>query len=228
MDAVASVTELRLVYGRQAAWIDCEAAVVPAPGRYVLAHDHESDAPLATELFALEYGPRGFLAGPPVPREWQPGSILDVRGPLGLGFELPAEARRVALVAFDGDPSRLIPLAATAIRQAASVALVCDTPPLELPLQLEIHPVRGLAEVCEWSDYAAIDVDRGSVSELLGVLTRRRGVVGTGHAQALVRAPMPCGGIGQCGVCSVRTKAGPKLACVDGPVFDLKSLVGKS
>jgi hypothetical protein len=228
VDAVASVAELRVIHGRQFAWIDCEAAAVPAPGRYLLAHEQGSDAPLATELFAVEYGPRGFLAGPPVPREWQPGSILEMRGPLGVGFELPAEAHRVALVAFDGDPSRLIPLGTIAIRQAASVALVCDTPPPDLPLQLEIHPARGLADVCEWSDYAAIDVARGSVSELLSLLTRWRGVVAAGHAQALVRAPMPCGGIGQCGVCSVRTNAGPQLACVDGPVFDLKFLVGKS
>ena len=45
-----------------------------------------------------------------------------------------------------------------------------------------------------------------------------------GEAQALVRTPMPCGALADCGVCTVRTSRGPKLACKDGPVFDLSLL----
>jgi hypothetical protein len=30
--------------------------------------------------------------------------------------------------------------------------------------------------------------------------------------------------MGKCGVCAVKVKRGWKMACVDGPVFDLKDL----
>ena len=45
-----------------------------------------------------------------------------------------------------------------------------------------------------------------------------------GEAQALIVTPMPCGGIAECGVCAVTVRRGWKMACKDGPVFDLKEL----
>jgi hypothetical protein len=32
--------------------------------------------------------------------------------------------------------------------------------------------------------------------------------------------------MGECGVCAVNLRKGYKLACKDGPVFDLRSLLG--
>jgi dihydroorotate dehydrogenase electron transfer subunit len=43
-------------------------------------------------------------------------------------------------------------------------------------------------------------------------------------AQALVVPPMPCG-VGACQSCAVSTRRAPKLACTDGPVFDLLRLL---
>ncbi len=44
-----------------------------------------------------------------------------------------------------------------------------------------------------------------------------------GMAQALVLPPPVCH-VGVCGVCAVPTRGGYRLACVDGPIFDLKEL----
>jgi len=44
-----------------------------------------------------------------------------------------------------------------------------------------------------------------------------------GMAQALV-LPLPVCHVGVCGVCAMPTRQGYRLACVDGPVFDLKEL----
>ncbi len=44
-----------------------------------------------------------------------------------------------------------------------------------------------------------------------------------GLAQALVLPPPVCS-VGVCGVCGVPTRGGYRLACMDGPVFDLKDL----
>lgn len=201
-----------------------EKTTVPEPGRYILAHEAGSDAPLPSELFAAEYRPDGFVAAPPVPSAWLPGTVLDVRGPLGNGFVVPPGARRVALIAFDDDPAPLMPLIGTAVRQAAAVALVCATPPSDLPLHVEVHPPPALTDICMWSDYAAFHVERDSMDTLLRSLIQRRSLVWGGEAQALVRTSMPCGGLAACGVCTVRTKNGPQLACVVGPVFELSRL----
>jgi len=46
---------------------------------------------------------------------------------------------------------------------------------------------------------------------------------GTRFAQALVVPPMACG-VGACQGCGVEVTRGTKLACTDGPVFDLLEL----
>ena len=40
----------------------------------------------------------------------------------------------------------------------------------------------------------------------------------------LVDAPMPCAGMGDCGVCAVKARGGYRLACKDGPVFERRVL----
>ena len=209
-------------------YVSCESSAVPEPGRYLLAHESGSDTPLATELFAAEYRSDGFVAAPPVPSAWLPGTLLDVRGPLGNGFALPPTARRVALIAFNDHPAPLLPLIEVAARQAAAIALVCANPPLDLPFHVEVHPPAALMDICQWSDYAAFHVERDSVDTLLRSLNRGQATFLGGNAQALVGTDMPCGGLASCGVCTVRTENGPQLACVDGPVFELSSLSLKS
>ena len=194
---------------------------MPAAGQYTLAHAMRSDDPLAVAVFLLQADTEGWLCAPPVPVEWQPDTRLELRGPLGHGFELPAAARRVATVAHNGDCSRLFPLMHAALANEASVTLVVDRPPEDLPLQVEVQPMSALAEVCGWSDYAAFDVEREHLSELIDSLGRPAALKVGGEAEVLIRAPMPCGALGDCGVCTVRTRRGPKLACKHGPVFDL-------
>jgi hypothetical protein len=225
MRGTARVVELVLLGGNTAARIACEAALVPAPGRYVLAHEPASGALLASALFLCGSTSGGFIAAPPIPSTWRPGSELNLRGPLGRGFVLPAGARRVALVCMGSHPARLLPVAEAALRQNAAVTLVCDNPPDHLPLQLEIQPQRTLGEVTAWCDYAAYDVLQEAFVDLLRQLNELGGTAEVAVSQVLVLASMPCGGLAECGVCSIRTPDGYKLACLDGPVFDLGPLL---
>ena len=68
------------------------------PGQYLLAAT-VSDV-LATPLFLQERWEGSLLTAPPVPEHWRPGTELQVTGPLGKGFLLPAAARHVALAGF--------------------------------------------------------------------------------------------------------------------------------
>jgi len=219
MQGEAKIVELSLVCGRPSAYISCDDSAVPEPGRYLLAHEAGSDAPLATGVFAAAYRSNGFVAAPPVP----PAGAQGLCYMFAVRWGLDSSCRRgaaSALIAWNDDPAPLLPLVGDAIGQAAAVALVCANPPPELPLQVEVHPPPAMVDVCIWSDYAAFHVERDSVDVLVRSLTQPQWPAMGGTAQALVRTEMPCGGLADCGVCTVRTNNGPQLACVEGPVLN--------
>jgi dihydroorotate dehydrogenase electron transfer subunit len=234
MQAEGKVVELILLDGFPAAYILCPPRLIPPPGAYLLAHIPGSDSAVAVAVFAARSfaNPQrtesdGFLIAPPAPSSWTPGARLYLRGPLGHGFTIPSFARRIALVAFDSSPRRLLALLDIAFKQEAAVTLVCETQLDDLPLQVEVQPLSALAEVCGWADYLAFDAARESIPllrqnlEIVGPLKIR------GEAQVLIRTPMPCGGLAECGVCTIEVHRGYQLACADGPVFDLKSVISK-
>jgi dihydroorotate dehydrogenase electron transfer subunit len=149
---------------------------------------------------------------------------LYLRGPLGRGFSLPVAARKVALIAFDDAPSRLRGLIAPALKQGAAVVLVTDFDSDSLHDEVEVQPISALDEVVDWADYIAFDAARESLPELRECLRRMKQAWVGKDAQVLIRTPMPCGGIAECGVCAVTVKSGWEMACKDGPVFELNKL----
>ena len=225
MQAEGIVRELVLLDGEPSVRIQCEPSLIPAPGQYLLAYADGSDSPLAASVFSAKSLADGFLAAPPVPLSWNLGMRLHLRGPLGHGFVLPNDARRVALVAFDDSTSRLMPLLDSALKQQASIVLVCQTSPDDLPLQIEVQPLSALMDVCNWAEYIAMDASRESMPELKKMLGKSGKLIVKNEAQILIRTPMPCGAIAECGVCAIESHRGQLLACKDGPVFDLKDLL---
>jgi hypothetical protein len=219
------LTELTLENGLTGGRLLCPQSLIPFPGQYLLAHEPVSDSPLPAPVFSAGSFPGGFLVAPPLPPTWRPGTSLSLRGPLGRGFSMPASARCIALVALGDTAARLKPLLAVALEQSALVALVSDLDFPDLPPEVEVQPVSALRNVAQWADYMALDLYRESLPglrEMLG-LGEEAGV--KMEAQALVLTPMPCGGIAECGVCAVTARRGWKLACKDGPVFDLTELI---
>lgn len=225
------VVEWILENGLRNARISCPAALIPSPGQYLLAGIASSLDPLPVPLFSTESTLKGvamaswshFTASAPIPETWTPGTEITLRGPLGRGFSLPTSARNVALIAFD-DASRLRALIQPALKQGAAVVLVCDSNEEHLPDEVEVQPFSVLDDVLGWADYVAFDVLREKLPGLRERLGVRNQVSVKGEAQVLVYAPVPCGGIAECGVCAVTLKSGWRLACKDGPVFDLADL----
>lgn len=233
------VLELILENGHRHVRVACSSNLIPSPGQYLLASD-DSDSPLPVPLFYTDSAPSGFVhrtastlvAAGPIPDSWNPGLEIHLRGPLGRGFTLPSSARKVGLVAFDDSPARLNGLIRQALKQGAAVALVCDSPPDNLPDDVEVHPISALQQILDWSDYAAFDVSRENLNQLRERLGKpnqfaagqARGERSPNDAQVLVRTPVPCGGVAECGVCAVTLKSSWKLACKDGPVFDWSEL----
>lgn len=225
MQAEGMIKELVLLDGKPSARIQCGSSLIPGPGQYLLAYAYGSDSPLAASIFSAKSLADGFLAAPPIPTSWNLGLHLHLRGPLGHGFVLPNTARRVALIAFDDSPSCLMPVLDSALKQEASIVLVCQTPPDDLPLQVEVQPLSALMDICDWAEYVALDVSRASMPELKTTFGPNGALNIKSEAQILIRAPMPCGALADCGVCSLPGQRGQLLTCKDGPVFDLKELL---
>ena len=199
--------------------VACPSALIPMPGQYLLASDG-SDAPLPVPLFHTDSTLQGFVAPAPTTASWSPGLRLQLRGPLGRGFVLPPAARKVALVAFDDSPARLRGLIGLALRQDAAVVLVSTSAGDTLPDEVEVQPLSALTDILEWTEYAAMDVGRENLRQLIERIGKWKPL----EAQILVRTPVPCGGIAECGVCAVTLRDEWKLACKDGPVFDWREL----
>ena len=232
MQTEGIIQELVLLDGKPSVRIQCDPALIPAPGQYLLSYAVGSNAALAESVFMAKSFTDGFLAAPPLPVSWTLGTRLHLRGPLGHGFLVPDDARRVALVAFDtqqaspGDsPARLRNLIAIALKQEASIVLVCQTPPDDLPPQIEVQPLRALMDAFDWADYIAMDTARESLPDLKKMFGEGNLLKGRRDAQILIRTPMPCGALAECGVCTLVSHHKRLLACKAGPVFDLIDLL---
>lgn len=218
------ITELRLEPEGLSARITYPPGLRPAPGQYLLASSPDLSDPLPVVLFPTRINQDNLIAAPPLPPTWTAGMHLLLRGPLGSGFQLPPSARRVALASLDASPARLLPLAYQALNQGAAVTVYTHMIPSGLPPEVEILPLDLLHEAQSWADFMALEMQLPALREAraslgLGPYTRPNCPI-----QVLVITPMPCSGIGTCGVCSVSTRDGWKLACTDGPVFDFRVL----
>jgi dihydroorotate dehydrogenase electron transfer subunit len=223
--STGKVVEILLDVGGLAARVECPPQAVPAPGQYLMAYPLESHEALATALTLAETTSTGFLTGPAVPRSWTPGMQLELRGPLGTGFRLPASARRVALAGLDTSAARLLPLLRQALERGAAVALFSHAPAPRPPASVELSPLDELPAALPWADFLALDLPQQQIPTLRGTLGLGDGERLSCAAQALVQIEMPCSGLAACGACALLVRNQWKLACEDGPVFDLQDLL---
>ena len=128
----------------------------------------------------------------------------------------------MALAAFGKTAARLLALVEPALAQNAALVLLTDHPPQGLPAAVEISPLSALPETLAWTDYLAFDTPRAALPALTQTI---RAAAYSGAGQVLVETALPCGGMAECAVCAVTLRKSYKLACKDGPVFELKTLL---
>jgi len=223
----AKLVELFQLGSEMAGFLDLPLKFWPEAGQYLPCQRLSGAAdPHFTHLFKV-IGSHDRLSVSPLPGTWAPGDVLAFHPPQGHGFKLPVAARRIGLLTWKVSPTRILTLVEGALIQDAAVSLFCDPiPPAEilnrLPAVVEVNTISALQENLDWPDYLAVDLalsDLDQLSALLGSQDVRL------DGQVLVRAAMPCRGLGDCGVCAVRTRQGWRLACVDGPVFPLAEVL---
>ena len=218
--------------GNRSAFIENQSKHYPDPGNYLLGHNPaDINEVLSVPLFpvslkaSLEDSPHPILG--PIPNSWSPGTRLNLTGPVGNGFKLPHDIRHLALVSISGSIARLLPLINPSIATSADIAIFSPAPLQadSLPPSVEIHHLNAISENFSWATFMVIDTP-------LPELAKMRGLFGLNPyeklpcpTQVLIQVSIPCGGLGECGACAVPGSMGDyKLACVDGPVFDINTL----
>lgn len=202
----------------------CPPGLHPAPGQYLTASSADPTEAMPVLLYPLSLPGEALTVAPPLPRHWVTGERLILRGPLGKGFQLPREALRVALCAYQCSPALLVSLARQAVDQGAAVVLCAQRIHSGLPDAVEILPLDSLPETLAWCDFLAGALPPRALPAFRGAAKLQIHQRFPPGAQALLTAPMPCAGMGACGACAVLTNQGWAQACSDGPVFDLNSL----
>ena len=193
------------------------------------------------EAFTLLVRPYGrgsdWLVRQPV------GATIDVLGPLGNQFDVPAKAANLLMVAGGVGAAPLMMLADEALAQGKTVTYLMGGMNEDALL-----PASALAGAVEYV-VATDDGSRGHhgfvtdlVADYLGwadevyacgpepmfrslrqvVLAKRIGT--RPRVQVSVERTMACG-LGACLGCVVETRSGMRASCVEGPVFDMDEVV---
>ena len=225
------ISEILLdAHGKTNIVLELPSGQTPSPGQYLqafspTASDLDADAILPITLFPTNYTQSSdshsqhLTFSGNIPSSWLPGTPLNLRGPLGNGFDLPDNLSRLALISLSDTTSRLLPL----IPYADQIALFTDSAPQNLPEDVEINPLTELPTSISWPDFIAIDCPINKLETLSSLLPEELSQPPC-PTQILIHSKMPCGSLADCGVCAVPAKRGYKLACKDGPVFDWEYL----
>lgn len=172
------------------------------------------------------------------------GDRLDVHGPLGAGFPLFSYVRNLLLVSDGQWLSPLLGQLERAVAAGLAVTLALGGsraaalyPAAALPPLVEFQAAtldgslghRGpvsdlLPDLLQWADLVCAVGTAGLYRALRSQAKQARLRLERGFLYGLIAdRPMACG-VGACIGCTVETQAGPKLTCIDGPVFDLAEL----
>lgn len=196
------------------------------PGQFFQAFASDADELLPVLLYPCSLENEFLLCCGVMPSNWLPGSELHLRGPRGNGFHLPPLARRVALTTLDGiGVNRLLPLADQALENGAEVTLFSDGNPASLAAEIEVLPLQELNQIKGWADYFGAVLQPEKIAEQIKLLELIPGKAMSFLAEIMLDTPMICEESSVCGICSTLTNKGWKLACKDGPVFNLEDLV---
>jgi len=217
-------------FGLTAMTLKTEQPLVHVPGQYLAASSStDQDDQIPHSLFIEQSMENEISICSPAPQKWYPGQEITFRGPLGNGFRVPKILNHLALIGLDEHPGRLMTLVNVVSNQNVDIVIAGDfisNPVIirDIPATAELTKLDHLDDLFNWADYIAMDVPLSRIQELGEILCRPSAQLRRGDIQVLVYTSMPCAGIAECGICAVKTIKGYKLACQDGPVFNLKDI----
>jgi NAD(P)H-flavin reductase len=219
----AIIHQVSELAGQRAAVLHCQKPIHAEPGQYLALVAEELDSPVPLTPFVLDTDGLSLQVSP-IPDDWQPGKVIQVRGSFGHGFHLPPDSSRFVLIGLDAHPNRLLYQLSACHQAGKEILLVCeDFQKLaslpQLPLSVEVLPLSGIPEAVSWAQVIDIDCRLGDFQKLELHKDLLKHKSKDSLVEVLLSTEMPCLGIAECGVCAVHTRKGYQLACKDGPVF---------
>ncbi|MDD5095783.1 MAG: dihydroorotate dehydrogenase electron transfer subunit [Dehalococcoidia bacterium] len=228
-------------------WVHApEIAAEACPGQFVTIRCGEGFEPLLRRPLSIHRIKDGNLAllfgvvgkGTEWLSRQSAGSSLDILGPLGNGFQIRKESKKLLMVAGGIGVAPLVALAERAIDEGLSVKLLLGARTsshlyAEAIENVEIIQVtedgsagkKGmatdlLASLAPWADQIFAC---GPIS-MYRAMANMKADLGNKPVQVTLEQIMGCG-VGACRGCAVPTVRGMKMVCNDGPVFDLREIV---
>jgi dihydroorotate dehydrogenase electron transfer subunit len=207
------------------------------PGRAILAALPQAYLRRTWWPCAIDGDGLAVLTQPAQAAGLRTGDRVDVLGPVGRGFRVQDASHNLLLVAAgrsapDPDLGPLLPLVDRALAAGRSVTLAYAAPSagqaypisalpaaLEVILAVDADVIALLSEAIAWADQVMACGPSDFAARLAERIDAIRFPAPRSFAQVLRPVELPCGA-GACGVC----RAGSRLACLDGPVFELAAV----
>jgi hypothetical protein len=223
-----TISGLEQINGEICVQLKTQPFLQPIAGQFYQAFAADSEDLLPTLLYPCRVSSTELLLCGDIPKSWTPGTELHLRGPRGNGYHLPPLTRRVALTTLDlYNVNRLLALADTALTNRAEVSLFTNQHPSDLAPEIEVLPLEELTQAKDWADYLAAVLPPDQVNAFRNSLMLIPGRKTPFTVEIMLEISMICDESSACGVCSVFTSRGWRMACKDGPVFELDDLPGE-
>jgi len=237
-------------------WLDAPAIVADArAGQFVMVRcGPDTYLPRPFSIHRVDGGRLALLfntvgTGTRWLSQQKKGAMLDIFGPLGNGYTVPAESKNLLLVAGGIGIAPLCFLADTALSEGRKVTLIMGArsadyllPVSSLPglfnkgvLPASINVVNATDDGSEGFRGLATDLlpayaDSADQIFACGPVAMYR-TMAAGYntlykkpVQLSLEIMMGCGS-GVCYGCTIKTKSGLKQVCKDGPVFDITDII---
>lgn len=171
----------------------------------------------------------------------KPGDVLDMVGPLGNGFAIPPQARRLLCVAGGIGVAPFLALADELAHEGREMVVLYGaasarhlyspeafSPGVKVALATDdgSRGHKGFVTdlVPEYAGWADLILACGPIGMFRTLARQVRESAVTTPVQALLESHMGCG-LGVCWGCPVETTTGYQRVCTTGPRFDLRDLV---
>lgn len=222
-----------------------ELAVDPAlsnlkPGQSVLAWLMRGwDPYLREHWWPVNVASNKLVVERPANQIYEPGQLVNLLGVVGQPYRFRRSLRNVLLVAYDTPLTPLAMMIPWLLAHKIGVTVVLlgtalDYDTQHLPAEVEV--IRGDPELnwsnrvmtLGWADQVFVIVGRDDemqrFSNIWTLFNELRADIPKNYLFGVFQSPLPCG-VGACHACMVRMQQGMKLACTEGPAFDLTTVM---
>ena len=191
---------------------------------------------LREQWWPLLTAPNRLIVERPTETVYTPGQTINLLGPVGEPFRFRRSLRHVMLLAYDTPPTALLPMIPLLLAHPADITLVLLGTAAEyrtehLPKEVEV--VHGDGDL-KWPDqvkiagfadqvFAVVHTDDEMLrfGKIWRLFSEIRAHIDKNYIFGVFRPLQPCGA-GACHACMIPMKGfSPRLACMDGPAFDL-------